>query len=338
MQVFFLLSLFILWLLFWSFASVIIYRLQSWEKWVFLWRSHCQSCNKLLSFLDLIPLFSYIFHKWKCAYCKKTISYIYPLLEVSMGLIFMLIGKYLIDFPLLIMGDKITLIKLGFLLIIAFITIIFVFYDILFLEIPESILFIGIFITFIFLAFNTLFLDLHFYDYSFVIWINSLSYTSLFLSFFILVWFYVIMLGEMKEIYDILLLLTLGAIIFTFKRYFYDDILSIPLFSWIIASLLVFTFFFLQIVVSGGKWMGGGDLRIAVFMGLILWMEKIIYGILATYILGSFVGIGIVIFQKIKYPHKKVNTMIPFWPFLGLATFLTLFYTPEIQKIFSFYL
>jgi hypothetical protein len=86
-----------------------------------------------------------------------------------MGLIFMLIGKYLIDFSLLIMGDKITLIKLGFFLIIAFITIIFVFYDILFLEIPESILFIGIFITFIFLAFNTFFLDLHFYNYSFFI-------------------------------------------------------------------------------------------------------------------------------------------------------------------------
>jgi hypothetical protein len=41
-------------------------------------------------------------------------------------------------------------------------------------------------------------------------------------------------------------------------------------------------------------------------------MEKIMYGVLVTYILGSFVGIGIVIFQKIKYPNKKVNTMIPF--------------------------
>jgi hypothetical protein len=30
--------------------------------------------------------------------------------------------------------------------------------------------------------------------------------------------------------------------------------------------------------------------------------------------------------------------MIPFWPFLGFGTFLTLFYAPEIQKIFSFYL
>gem|GEM_PF-2006679 len=36
------------------------------------------------------------------------------------------------------------------------------------------------------------------------------------------------------------------------------------------------------------------------------------YGILATYILGSVIGIAVIIFQKMKFPKRKVNTMIPF--------------------------
>jgi hypothetical protein len=36
------------------------------------------------------------------------------------------------------------------------------------------------------------------------------------------------------------------------------------------------------------------------------------YAILVTYILGSIVGVGLVIFQKIRSPKEKVNTMIPF--------------------------
>ncbi len=338
MQVFFLVNLFIFGLLFWSFASVIIYRLKSWEKWVFLWRSHCQSCQHILSFLDLFPLFSYIFHRGKCAYCRKKVSTIYPILELCMGIIFMLVWKYLIDFSLLMLGDTITLIKLWFFLIIAFLTVIFIFYDILFLEIPESILFIGIFLSFLILSFNTLFLDIHFYNFSFVSWFNTLSYSSIALWWIILIFLYVIMLGEMKEIYDVLLLVTIIVCIFTFKRYFYEDILSLPVLSWIVASLAIFTFFFLQIVVSGGKWMGGGDLRIAIFIGLLLWIEKIMYAILVTYILGSIVGVGLVIFQKIRAPKEKVNTMIPFWPFLWVGTFIVLFFAPQIEKFIYFYL
>jgi len=133
----------------------------------------------MLYFFDLIPLFSYIFHKGKCAHCKKKISKIYPILEMSMGIIFMLVGKYLVDFSLLELGDTISFIKLGFFLIIAFLTIIFVFYDILFLEIPESILFIGIFLSFLILSFNTLFFDIHLYDFSFVSGFNIFSYVSI---------------------------------------------------------------------------------------------------------------------------------------------------------------
>lgn len=51
-------------------------------------RSYCPNCNHRLEFLDLIPVFSYIFLGAKCRYCKKRISPRYFLIEVCCGLLF----------------------------------------------------------------------------------------------------------------------------------------------------------------------------------------------------------------------------------------------------------
>ena len=83
METLFYIFLFIFWTLFGSFASVLIYRLKSGEKWIFLWRSHCKTCNRTLSALELIPIFSWLFSLWKCRGCKQKISIIYPLLFIK---------------------------------------------------------------------------------------------------------------------------------------------------------------------------------------------------------------------------------------------------------------
>lgn len=51
-------------------------------------RSECPNCHNTLKVKNLIPFFSYIFQWWKCAYCNKKISIMYPLLELFSGLIF----------------------------------------------------------------------------------------------------------------------------------------------------------------------------------------------------------------------------------------------------------
>lgn len=53
-------------------------------------RSHCDNCNHKLKFFELIPVFSYIFLKGKCKVCKKKINIIYPVLELSTGILFAL--------------------------------------------------------------------------------------------------------------------------------------------------------------------------------------------------------------------------------------------------------
>ncbi len=44
--------------------------------------SHCMHCQHALSPLDNIPLLSYVFLRGRCRYCKMTISWQYPLVEL----------------------------------------------------------------------------------------------------------------------------------------------------------------------------------------------------------------------------------------------------------------
>jgi leader peptidase (prepilin peptidase) / N-methyltransferase len=58
--------------------------------------SHCPSCDKKLSILDLVPIFSYLFLRGKCRYCKAPIPFRLPLVEgltaLAFGLLFWKFG------------------------------------------------------------------------------------------------------------------------------------------------------------------------------------------------------------------------------------------------------
>lgn len=82
-----LLYIFLLGLVFGSFYNVCIYRIQS-EESIVKGRSHCQSCQHELSFLDLVPVFSYLFLKGRCRYCHQKISLRYPMIELLTAILF----------------------------------------------------------------------------------------------------------------------------------------------------------------------------------------------------------------------------------------------------------
>ena len=52
--------------------------------------SHCDSCQTPLRLLDLIPIFSQVFNHFRCRYCKAPYPVWYALLELGLGLIFLL--------------------------------------------------------------------------------------------------------------------------------------------------------------------------------------------------------------------------------------------------------
>ena len=51
-------------------------------------RSHCEHCGQVLSARDLVPLLSFIILRGRCRYCRRPLSWQYPLVEGGTGLLF----------------------------------------------------------------------------------------------------------------------------------------------------------------------------------------------------------------------------------------------------------
>lgn len=85
---------FIFGLLFGSFLNVVILRIPNEESVVF-GPSHCTTCHTPLKPWHNIPLFSWLFLRGKCSYCKAPISAQYPLIELLSGVIFLIVASKL---------------------------------------------------------------------------------------------------------------------------------------------------------------------------------------------------------------------------------------------------
>lgn len=96
METILLIYLFIIGLLLGSFYNVVGLRIPNNES-IVKPRSHCTTCNRTLTAIDLIPVFSFIFLRGKCRTCGTKISAIYPLIELITGLLFAL-SFYVIGF------------------------------------------------------------------------------------------------------------------------------------------------------------------------------------------------------------------------------------------------
>ena len=70
-----------------SFFNVCILRLPK-DQDIFLKSSACLNCNNKLKWFHNIPLISFIFLAGKCHFCKKIISFQYPLVEILTATIF----------------------------------------------------------------------------------------------------------------------------------------------------------------------------------------------------------------------------------------------------------
>ena len=74
-----------------SFSSAVFYRACRGESWIFgrnrreAARSECPQCGHRLGVLDLLPLFSWLFLRGRCRYCRAQIGWVYPLLELISG-------------------------------------------------------------------------------------------------------------------------------------------------------------------------------------------------------------------------------------------------------------
>lgn len=68
-----------------SFLGLVIERFP--EQSIISSASHCDSCQTRLRPLDLIPILSQVFNRFRCRYCKAPYPFWYALLELGLGLI-----------------------------------------------------------------------------------------------------------------------------------------------------------------------------------------------------------------------------------------------------------
>jgi prepilin signal peptidase PulO-like enzyme (type II secretory pathway) len=232
-----------------SFLNCFIYRLE--HKKTLKGRSFCPQCKHQLSWKDLFPVFSYLFLKGKCRYCRKKISIQYPIVEFFTGLIFLIIFLKFQFSPIL---------EIVFLFYISSVLIIIFVYDFRKYLIPDKVLFPAI------------------------------------------------------------------AIVFIFRLVFKFSLLS----NYFLAILIGSGFFLFIFLISKGNWMGFGDVKLAILMGLLLGFPNILVALFLAFFSGSIIGIALMIFGK-----KKLKSEIPFGPFLITGTFIALFCGEKITNWYT---
>ena len=89
MEFFLYLIIFFIGTVFGSFFTLAVYRIPL-GKNITHERSFCPECNHRLEALDLIPVWSYIFLRGKCRYCKTKVRPRYLILEIVSGIVFVL--------------------------------------------------------------------------------------------------------------------------------------------------------------------------------------------------------------------------------------------------------
>ena len=254
---------FITGLIFGSFSNVLVDRSQREEK--ITGRSHCDFCNYKLKWHDNIPLLSFLFLKGKCRNCKKKLSWQYPIVELSMGLLFLFVGVHAgaitstLNFAVAI--NTSFLLFVGFLLLVIFI------WDLKYMIIPDGLVIGGVIVTLGYLLFLSL----------------ASSCSLLDPNCFVL--------------------------------------------AGIIGGIIAGGFFWLLYFFSGGKWIGGGDVKLGFLLGMIVGWKFVYLLLLLAYVIGAAVSIVLIIRKR-----KKLDSKIPFGPFLVASALIVLFFGEKLLQ------
>jgi leader peptidase (prepilin peptidase) / N-methyltransferase len=285
-------------LFFGSFANVVVYRLKNGGN-ICYGRSQCRDCKHVLSVFDLIPIFSWVFLRGKCRYCRSSISVQYPLVEMLFSIFWIMAAAFL--------GMPENFLELAYLFFVFFLISMLItlsVYDFLYYEIPDGLSFpmIGISLLSLFLTETPGWKDAFFG----VVLVYSFFYIQILIPSF----FYAFQKKKWKI--------------------FFHSILFYILFPlWIFLSLFLPQRIIEKISVFKDEdseeeipsWIGGGDLRLAFVMGIVLGLKLSVVALFISYILGSIISIALI---SLKIKSRK--EMIPFGPFLSLGTFIAFFF------------
>lgn len=250
--------IFILGLVVGSFLNCVIYRLEVDDSFA-RGRSYCPNCKHILEAKDLIPVFSFLFLKGKCRYCKQKISIQYPIVELAIAILFLI--------NWLNFSNNVWL--FGFYCLISFIMAIIFIYDLKHCLVPIDFVYAGLVITLIFHIIRFVSIKNNLIN-------NGLSVLNNF-------WLYI-------------------------APYFWG-------------AIIPFLFFWFLYFISKEKWMGLGDSKIVLLMGLILGLKGVFISLLVANFLGAIIGLILINFKK-----KGFKSEMAFGPFLVIGFFVVLYF------------
>ncbi len=93
----------------------------------------------------------------------------------------------------------------------------------------------------------------------------------------------------------------------------------------LIGAAVLTGFFALMYFLSKGRWIGFGDVKLGIFLGLLVpWPQTLVLFFLA-YLIGAVVGLAL-----IAYGSKSLQSRLPFGTFLTLAAFLAMLWGQEL--------
>ncbi len=239
-----------------SFVNAFVWRLHEGMKWVNE-RSECTNCHHKLAALDLIPIFSWLWLKGRCRYCKRSISIQYPIVELSVTVLF-LISYYL--WPEAISGWQILLFSIWLILTTGLTAL--ALYDLRYMILPTKLIY----------ALSTL------------------------------------------------------AVISTLINIALANNPKISLINALISTLIGGGLFYILYMVSKGKWIGGGDVRLGFLLGLLAATPARTFLII---FIASLIGAAVsIVLMSTK--HLKRKSLIPFGPFLIAGLFIVQFWGQQI--------
>lgn len=250
-----LLLLIVLGLIFGSFINAYVWRLHKGKDWV-RGRSECTHCHHVLAAKDLVPVFSYLWLRGKCRYCRGSIEDT-PLAEVLLA----------------------------------------VWFAVSFLWWPYGFEGAGLFQFVGWLIASVMLVSLLIYDKRWFLLPDKVTYP----------------------------LALLAATIVVSRTVFFDVRVGLMLLAGV-SALILTSLFYLMFQVSKGRWIGGGDVKLAIALGLFAGTPLKAFLLLFV---ASLAG-TIVMLPSLLTGKAKRNTQIPFGPFLIVGLLITVLFGDSI--------
>ena len=273
---------FLIGLFFGSFANVISLRLHSKKSGIFWGHSECPKCGHLLSWWENLPVISFLILRGKCRKCRDKISIQYPAVELFFGFLFAGTAHFVgTENPILF----------GFSLFLVFALGILTISDLRFLEIPDEVSLPAIFLSAVAAIFSV-----------------KIPLEKAIFGAIVAYGFFAL---------QIFLPAALAAVREKNIRIFRDGFLGVLIFPiWLFFAIFGAGKWFekkihFEKMAEIPAWIGGGDLRLAIIIGLALGPAVGLFSIFLGYFFGAIVAVPML------FAKKNRGKKIPLGPFLA---------------------